>query len=303
MRGISGITSLINGEADLSALNRTRPKRHGELSSASSVASEESDGHWGHEGARPASRSKGDSAGGRGGAAATTLVRAPDDRGGPRSRLGRRSRPRPGGDAAATLRGGDATRRQRGRDAAATFRSRTGHDEVSSHEVRHIWASSHDARHPPKNAIDRDAKTFWASSGLLPQVLGLRFRRSIQLSKVSAFCRGVRSLRLYWRVGSGWRDQTQTMSRGAPEQSTTEFVFDVARHGVDATDVAKFEIVGAHGPFAVVKHLHFVEHGGEGSAPTSARRRSASDAGQSPLVSPRPSFGSDSPKSPMVSPV
>ena len=78
MRGISGITSLLNGEADLSALNRTRPRRHGDLSSASSVASEESDG-------------------------------------GPHAS-----------------------------------------DEVSSHEITRIWASSHDALHPARHALRRN---------------------------------------------------------------------------------------------------------------------------------------------------
>ena len=43
MRGVSGISSLLNGEADLQALHRSRPRHsRGDLSRAASEASEES---------------------------------------------------------------------------------------------------------------------------------------------------------------------------------------------------------------------------------------------------------------------
>ena len=42
-------------------------------------------------------------------------------------------------------------------------------DEVSGHEIKQLWASSYDLRHPVRNVVDRNSATFWMSSGLFPQ--------------------------------------------------------------------------------------------------------------------------------------
>lgn len=56
-------------------------------------------------------------------------------------------------------------------------------DEVSGHEIKQLWASSYDYRHPVRNVVDRNSATFWMSSGLFPQVISLQFRRTIALCK------------------------------------------------------------------------------------------------------------------------
>lgn len=199
-------------------------------------------------------------------------------------------------------------------DSVSDFGEASASDEVSGHEIKQLWASSYDHRHPVRNVVDRNSGTFWMSSGLFPQAVTLVFRRTIQLRKVMVYCAGARQLRLHWQSPESgeWRDLTETMSRDAPRDSVTEFVFTVERGGAAAA--VRIEVLGAHDAFAVVRHLNFIEHAssiGGGSAgddpPTSARRPSFSalkenevDSGLegtplSPITSPR-SFYSRPPR-------
>jgi len=96
--------------------------------------------------------------------------------------------------------------------------------------------------------VDRNSATFFATGGLFPQTIGLHFRRPIPLKRVSAFCSGIRTLIYRWRgPGGAWRELTQAMSKGAPSESVTEFVFNVAREGAAATDACRFVINEARG--------------------------------------------------------
>jgi hypothetical protein len=211
MRGVSGISSLLNGEADLQALHKARPRHsRGDLSSCASDASTES-------------------------------------------------------------------------DASFLFSDDRTADEVTAHDIHKLYATCFDQRHPPRHCVDRNPETFFSACGLYPQVFSLKFRRAVVLRRVSAFCAGVKSLRLKWHTQEKWCAQVQTMSRGAPAWSTTEFVFDTLRESGKATGEVLVEIVAAHADFCRVRHLGFVEASSQNSARRS--RPSLEDDG-SPLGSP-----------------
>ena len=129
MRGVSGISSLLNGEADLQALHRSRPRHsRGDLSSAASEASEES---------------------------------------------------------------------------VDLFADHPSADEVTELDINRLTATCFDSRHPPRHCVDRSPETFFSASGMCPQILCVKFRRSVNLRRVSVVCSGVRSMRLRWKTGSG----------------------------------------------------------------------------------------------------
>ena len=104
----------------------------------------------------------------------------------------------------------------------------------------------------------------------------------------------VKAITLRWvaHPKKNWRELTQAMSRGAPPESVTEFVFNLAGgHAPATTDAVRFVVTDAHGSFAVVRHLNFVEHS-ENAEPLSARRRYSFGDALSPATSPRASLGS-----------
>ena len=194
MRGVSGISSLLNGEADLQALHRSRPRHsRGDLSSAASEASEES---------------------------------------------------------------------------VDLFADHPSADEVTELDINRLTATCFDSRHPPRHCVDRSPETFFSASGMCPQILCVKFRRSVNLRRVSVVCSGVRSMRLRWKTGDAWRSQMQTLSRGAPHQATTEFAFDPSREGRSETNEVLVEIVAAFAAFCRVRHLGFVEASGRKSRPS-----------------------------------
>lgn len=118
---------------------------------------------------------------------------------------------------------------------------------IDRHEIRQCWSTSFDPRNPASNVAD-GSPTFWASSGLYPQLIGCTFRRPIALWKVLVYCSGVRSLRLLWRQADLWADQRQTA------QDSTEFVFCLAA----CTTTVQLEVLDG-ADFAIVRHLAFVE--------------------------------------------
>ena len=211
-------------------------------------------------------------------------------------------------------------------DSVDNYYGEGANDEVSGHEIKQLWASSYDVRHPVRNVVDRNGGTFWMSSGLFPHVLSLQFRRTIALSKVVVYAAGARAIKLRWQcpASDAWRDKTVEMSHDAPTQSVTEFVFDVEKNGggaasgngtnaatpakapqrtpSDAVAVA-IEVLSAHDAFAVIRHLNFIEHASTigdhkqqapDGDPLSARRVSygdkdgaSRDSSLSPVASPR----------------
>ena len=202
-------------------------------------------------------------------------------------------------------------------DSVDTYYGEAANDEVSGHEIKQLWASSHDARHPVRHVVDRNMSTFWMSAGLFPQLISLHFRRSIALRKVVVYCAGARELRLHWLPatgGDGWRHLTQAMSRDAPTRTTTEFVFDVrSASGVARVESAavRVEVVDAHDAFAVVRHLNFIEHGeraaadgGGADSPSHARRHvdgaEKRDSSLSPAASPRSTLYAGGPRDPVL---
>lgn len=136
-------------------------------------------------------------------------------------------------------------------------------DELDRHEIKQLWSTSFDARHPACNVFDSCTATFWMSSGLYPQLLGFRFRRTILLWKVVVYCTGVQTLRLHWRLPTDrWSQIKQSDATEHIDATLTEFVFNLgaASNNREATAV-KLEVVdGAH--FAIVRHLTFVEQAG-----------------------------------------
>ena len=207
MRGVSGISSLLNGEADLQALHRSRPRHsRGDLSSAASEASEES---------------------------------------------------------------------------VDLFPEHSA-DEVTELDINRLTATCFDSRHPPRHCVDRSPETFFSASGMCPQLICVKFRRSVNLRRVSVVCSGVRSMRLKWKSGDVWKQQMQTLSRGAPQQATTEFAFDPSREGRSETNEVLVEIVAAFAAFFRVRHLGFVEASGRKSRPSLDY-----DADSSPIHGPK----------------
>ena len=89
-------------------------------------------------------------------------------------------------------------------------------------------------------------------------------------------------MRLKWKSGDVWKQQMQTLSRGAPQQATTEFAFDPAREGKSETAEVLVEIVAAFDAFCRVRHLGFVEASGRKSRPSLDY-----DADSSPIHGPK----------------
>lgn len=138
-------------------------------------------------------------------------------------------------------------------------------DELDRHEMKYLWSTSFDTRHPVSNVVDRSSATFWMSSGLYPQLLGFQFRRTILLWKVMLYCAGVRSLRLHWRLALGeerWSHLQQSCDCSNQEAVLNEFEFNLAsaagNNNAQETTAVKLEVLDGSN-FAIVRHLTFVE--------------------------------------------
>lgn len=138
-------------------------------------------------------------------------------------------------------------------------------DELDRHEMKYLWSTSFDTRHPVRNVVDRSSATFWISSGLYPQFLGFQFRRTILLWKVMLYCAGVRSLRLHWRLAFGeesWSHLHQSCDYSNQKALLNEFEFNLASatgsNNAQETTAVKLEVLDGSN-FAVVRHLIFVE--------------------------------------------